>query len=506
MKSNTLALFALLTAMIFCMGDAMANTTPQKVTVRGKISHYDPTIPFTLLVNRLGMGNESANVIIDNEGNFHASFDSYISSDVWVTYKTNFLVLLNPKDSMSIYFDGNTSDRPALLSTIKFGGDNAKTNQLIAKFQEMYYSNEIYTDWNKKDKTVKELEPEQYSKYNDTIRQKEKSIYNRFVKECSPNEISRQWASFFVEDDYYSNIALYPTNHVTANTKSLPDTWDVPQDYFSKFTERLPIHSSNLMNTYSLNLYANVFPNYVIDKLKTSHQENWGVTFDRKLFAPQEVYDSLMINSILKYVPDPLIKEIMLTGHFNRQFERQNIAAYEKYKTVVANHIKQPFLSIPLHNKYIETKKRIKNPELYTRTLLKEVSSSTAKEIFDEIIQSNKGKVIYLDFWATWCSPCLGEMPNSKQIEKELANRNVAFVYICVDSEKDKYMATLSKLQLGGQHYFLSKKQSDEIRKLFQIHGIPFYILIDKNAVITESGSHLRPLVAKPKIVELLNK
>jgi thiol-disulfide isomerase/thioredoxin len=506
MKNNTFVLLVLLMAMIFCTGDAMANTTPQKVTVTGKILNYDPTIPFTLLVNRLGMGNESANVIIDNEGNFHASFHIYISSDVWVTYKTNFLVLLNPKDSMSIYFDGNTSDRPALLSTIKYSGDNAKTNQFIAKFQEMYYSNEIYTDWNKKEKTVKELEPEQYLKYNETIRQKGKSIYARFVKEYSPNEISKQWASFFVEDDYYSNIALYPTDHVTANIKSLPDTWDVPQYYFSKFTERLPIHSSNLMNTYSLNCYANSFFNYVTDKLKTSHQENWGVTFDRRLFAPTEIYDSLKIYSILKYVPDPFIKEIMLTDHFNQQFEKQNIAVYEKYKTVVANHIKQPFLSIPLHNKYIETKNRIENPELYTRTLLKEVSSSTAKEIFDEIIQSNKGKVIYMDFWATWCSPCLSEMPNSKQIEKELTNRAAAFVYICVDSEKDKYMATLSKLQLGGQHYFLSKKQSDEIRKLFQIHGIPFYILIDKKGVIKESGSHLRPLGAKQKIVELLSE
>jgi thiol-disulfide isomerase/thioredoxin len=506
MKKKTFALLALLMAMIFCMGDVMANTTPQKVTITGKISNYDQTIPFTLLVNRLGMGNESANVIIDNDGNFHASFNIYISSDVWVTYRTNFLVLVNPKDNLSINFDGSTSNRPTLLSTIKFGGDNAKTNQFIAKFQEMYYSNEIYTDWNKKNKAVKELEPEKYLKYNDTIRQIEKSIYKRFVNEYSPNEISRQWASFFIEDGYYSNIAYYPADYITANIKSLPKTWDVPQDYFSKLAERLPIYSSNLKNTYSLNSYASEFLNYVIDKLKTSHQENWGVTFDGRLIAPTAIYDSLKIYNILKYVPDPLLKGIMLTAHFNQQFDKQNIAIYEKYKTIVEKHIKQPFLSIPLYNKYVETKKRINNPELYTRTLLKKVGSSTAKEIFDEIIQSNKGKVIYIDFWATWCSPCLSEMPNSKQIEKELAKRDVTFVYICVDSENDKYMAALSKLQLGGQHYFLSKKQSDEIRKLFQISGIPFYILIDKNGVIKKSGSDLRPLVVKQMIIEILDK
>jgi hypothetical protein len=95
-------------------------------------------------------------------------------------------------------------------------------------------------------------------------------------------------------------------------------------------------------------------------------------------------------------------------------------------------------------------------------------------------------------------------MPNSKMVEEEMKNEDVAFVYICLESEEQKYKATIAKLQLGGQHYFLSYQQSREIRTLFEISGIPFYLLIDKNGVIIEKGSHLRPLNVKSKLRNLL--
>lgn len=128
------------------------------------------------------------------------------------------------------------------------------------------------------------------------------------------------------------------------------------------------------------------------------------------------------------------------------------------------------------------------------------MQSSPIQEIMEDILQSNKGKVIYVDFWATWCAPCLSEFPNSKRIEADFQNKNVSFVYLCLDSDQDKYKATVSSYDLGGQHYFLSAKQSGSIRDLFKVSGIPFYLLIDRDGTILETGNHLRPLTAKDKI------
>lgn len=143
---------------------------------------------------------------------------------------------------------------------------------------------------------------------------------------------------------------------------------------------------------------------------------------------------------------------------------------------------------------------------LYTDAVLREADGSSAKKIFEEILAFNEGKVVYLDFWATWCGPCLSEFPNSKRLEEELKDQDVSFVYLCLESDKEKYLATLSSYQLGGQHYFLSKQQSADVRKMFEITGIPFYVVINKEGVIQETGSHLRPMVAKPVVEKLLNK
>jgi hypothetical protein len=87
---------------------------------------------------------------------------------------------------------------------------------------------------------------------------------------------------------------------------------------------------------------------------------------------------------------------------------------------------------------------------------------------------------------------------------KEFSAENVAFVYICINSEEPKWKAMLSKLQLGGQHYLLTNAQSNAFRNAFAITGVPHYFLIDKQGTIFENGSALRPGVVRDKIKKLL--
>jgi len=111
-----------------------------------------------------------------------------------------------------------------------------------------------------------------------------------------------------------------------------------------------------------------------------------------------------------------------------------------------------------------------------------------------------------VDCWATWCGPCKTEMPYSKELSKQMVDKEVAFVYLCLDSEEKQWKATLSELQLNGQQYFLTKDQSTDFRKAFEISGIPFYFLVDSKGAIVEKGSHLRPNNVKEKIEKLLKE
>jgi len=365
----------------------------------------------------------------------------------------------------------------------------------------MYFSNEIYYDRNKKDKAVKEYDSNQYIQYLDTILQKSKEIYDRFVAENQPNDESKKWAQLYIEGNYYYDLGYYASNHRRANNMGKDNKWDVPEGFYDKLLNCLPIDTSMFICSHQLSIISNIFSSkYLIDKLNNQLKN---IKLTDMISIRRKVFE-IRFSTIVEFVPDPLLLQIILTEMISDELDEQEIKNYERFYDMVETHIKEPFLKEPLHQKYLQTKSRIENPKIYTEAILKKTADLSVKQIIDDILQQNKGKVIYIDFWAIWCGACLSEMPNSKVVELELKKKNVAFVYICLESGEEQWKSVLDKYQLGGQHYLLSSKQSAEIRSFFEINGIPNYLLIDKNGIIKEKGTHLRPLDAMDKIKELL--
>jgi len=216
-----------------------------------------------------------------------------------------------------------------------------------------------------------------------------------------------------------------------------------------------------------------------------------------------EIMDSLRFFGTINNTKDPLLKQIALTEMLYEGLEFSKVEIFEKYSDKIAEIIKEPYLKEPLFAAYNITKDRLNNPKIASDAILNKIKDTSIKMAMDSIIGLNKGKVIYIDCWATWCGPCLSEMPNSKLLMDEYKSKNVAFVFICLDSDEKSWKAALSMLSLAGQHFFLSKKQSTDFKTLFEINGIPHYILIDKTGAISENNT-LRPSLIKDKINNLL--
>lgn len=103
-----------------------------------------------------------------------------------------------------------------------------------------------------------------------------------------------------------------------------------------------------------------------------------------------------------------------------------------------------------------------------------------------------KGKFVYIDLWATWCGPCIREIPYLKKIEKEYQNKNIAFVSISVDEPRKsggswaaaekKWRAFVKEKNLGGVQ--LWSGQDISFQQAYEVRGIPRFILIDDKGKI----------------------
>ena len=491
--------------ILFSCATQSNNTKKEKVIISGKVLNFNPENPkVRITVNRLGFLGTQIVKQLDSLGNFKAVFDTYIPTDAWITYQTNFLVLTHPGDSIYVEFNGKPDRRPDILKTIKFSGDADKQNKDAAKLQLLYYSNPVYYDFEAKQKAIKELDTAAYLNYLDSLRTILDNMFRQFISEVEADAETKIWAKFFLDENYYSALSFYPYDHRRANGLKNSE-WSVPPTFYEPLKSRLPISESMFISGYALSSFINRYHYYyVLPKVIEERKNIRAKTNDMSISDSRRMYDSLHVSGIIKYTPDTLLRQMVLTELFSQNFNKSEVRLFENYKNIADAYIKRPFLKEPLFDRYQKLKEYLENPQIASDAQIKNVNDFTAQQIMDNIIDSNKGKVIYLDCWATWCGPCKSEMPNSKELMKKMRGKDIAFVYLCLDSEKRIWKASLAELQISGQQYFLNKKQSKDFRSTYDVHGIPHYFLIDKKGKITEKGSHLRPNRVKEKIESLL--
>ena len=109
-------------------------------------------------------------------------------------------------------------------------------------------------------------------------------------------------------------------------------------------------------------------------------------------------------------------------------------------------------------------------------------------------LEDLKGKVVYVDVWATWCGPCLGEIPSLKILESEYHGKNIEFVSISIDRVADhgKWLKMVSYKELKGIQLFADKDWKSQFAQDYGIEGIPRFILID------QSGNIVSPDAPRP--------
>ena len=125
-------------------------------------------------------------------------------------------------------------------------------------------------------------------------------------------------------------------------------------------------------------------------------------------------------------------------------------------------------------------------------------------------LDSFKGKYVYIDVWATWCGPCIREIPALDKLEKEYHSKNIAFVSISTDESRrsggsweaaeKKWSNFVKDRNMSGIQLWSGK--DTRFQQEYQINGIPRFILIDPQGNIVDANA---PRPSDPRLRNIFN-
>jgi len=466
---------------------------------------------------------------IDSLGNFDFSFKlvhpiiNSIYFDIEGKYFSDFLI--EPNTSYEITFKN---------SGIQFNGKSGKQNQELSNFKDSL--NLVFGDRIKKADRLHEQEVliQEYIEHQKQLEDDKLLFLNTYsenykmsenVKSVLASEIKFKTAHAWINYRFdYSEGSRKPRKYI-------------PKDFYKTlFTDYAIQKKVDFQSRICIDFISNIVS--VLSIEETDNNKLMSYLESLNLYSPQEIemltkaysgdksiIETAEFNSFYKLNEQNLMK---INLKYKVQLLLENSKTLNKGLTrdlTLSQGISKYYFSnnlLPTSDEWSQLSKLIKNK--WILNYLKEygsVKTSVAEEKtdpnqqelnsnFEEVktkyIDKYKGKVIYIDFYATWCGPCRQEIPYAKQLHKEFINEEVIFLNLCARSKQEDWDNFKKQYELEGENYLLNNEEFYLLSEIYRVQGFPTYILIDKEGNIVDYDA-LRPSTKKSlydKINEVL--
>jgi len=217
-------------------------------------------------------------------------------------------------------------------------------------------------------------------------------------------------------------------------------------------------------------------------------------------WTPYDKQFGVLVNQIstLDYAPDEnqmfyLGNSLLLATVFKPMSDDDFVKIFDTYKSAFP---KSPY--IPVIAAYLTENGKVINQEqvksefgLYelvngNKQLIEKefVGIDSIKTIQAIIKKYFGGSRVFVDYWATWCSPCVAEFRNEPKLHQFLKENNIQTLYVSIDNKRsmENWKKTVERYQLTGYHYLVNQEVNANLDRWFV--GIPRYMLFDSNGEV----------------------
>lgn len=495
MKSNNSSKFCiliLLSLVLFVGTNEPVSASPLKKTIiAGRVTHF--TNPYDLPVMKLiqympfiGEWN-TYSCYIEQDGRFRFDIEQLYPDEILIEFNALLSIYVFPGDSIYLTVDsGIAADTAQVVDDSKYISINCPHQQFQDEYQDFMHAfsrrymtmNDFYA--------LRDAQTDLgYKAYTAYINERSAS-YDAFLKEYinskKPDKAFSEWAGDWLYLNGLEDLLRYAWLHPMYNDLD-QNTFQLPDAYYNFLADERH-NDENLLSSMKYFSFLRELHMHLYHKFSNSEQQ---AQF-------RSLYDSGKKSEAYRL---RLIYIIENSSGFEQQFLVSNLYSRLIYwKFIKAfDELYDPSLigrddyNQVLMKEYTALQELINHPVFAKDVQLHQPGSSEGDLVFSSLPEKYPDKVIYVDFWASWCGPCMGEMPHSKELQEKFTGKDVVFVFLANQCTRESWKATIAQHQLTGEQYLLSDKEYDLLSGQFNIGGIPRYMIIDKEGKVVNSDA-----------------
>jgi thiol-disulfide isomerase/thioredoxin len=353
-------------------------------------------------------------------------------------------------------------------------GENTPENTVMAQWHNFVQPLELMTDLRRRDSSSN------YRYFFPLLIEKEAELQN-FPRANTPNATFNNLFERYKEADFLALAIAF--TRLPQRVGSHPSPEDFPDFYRNVNLERLT------QDTFLLG-----FPDG-ITLLSRAYSELLNAT------VSPEARAQFMQNPAATLLPDTRIIDPTIRGELALLFARHNrtMAGFNEYMARWGDYM-------------ITDSQKERAREIQIALFQTDAGSEAIDFTFPDIdgnrvsLSDFKGKVVYIDVWATWCAPCRREIPHLRQLAADFQdNENIVFMSVSVDRTRDKnnWKTYVGEHKQFGVQLFAGDDAEKYLMTPYQIGGIPRFILIGKDGKIILADA---PRPSSPEIRAILKE